>query len=210
MAAASVLGSLGARSAGPLTQEAAGPEWTGIGLMLCIVGCFLLANGILFRHPRTMVAQHFGRKGLDLRTIREYVFHRVQMALGFAFLLAGFGVQLYGHARPGPAPGSTALWVGAIVLAVIVLELAGWWWSVRSLRRYVGGWLRTNPPDFETDTSLAREVGDLFGVSSHGNDTVQSYVKRVRETIGLPRTRTVPPAGAGRREPEELTEVYED
>ena len=76
----------------------------GIGLVLAIVVCFLLANSLLFRHPRTLVADFFGARH-RLSTIREYIFHRVQVHLGFLFLLLGFGLQLFGHYRTPCAAG---------------------------------------------------------------------------------------------------------
>ena len=178
------------------------PDWGVLGLILCIVGCFLLANGILFRDTRGLLRERFGGERPSLRTIRDFVFHRVQMALGFAFLLMGFGLQLFGHSIPAPDPGSRgsqALWIGLVVLLVIVLEFAGWWWSLISFRRHLREWFRSYPPDFESDTRMAREVGDLFGIASHAEDTVQSFVERLRKAVGLP-----PPLRptARRREPE--------
>lgn len=166
------------------------PDWFGVGQVLAIVGGFLLANSILFRHPRALVEEHFGGRTSRLGSIREYIFHRVQVHLGFLFLLLGFGLQLYGHYRP-PAEATTVrafptLWVGAVLLAVVALELAGWWVSQWLFRRYVREYFLVHPPDLETDMRLARELGELYGIQSAGDDTVQSYLTRIRQTIGLP------------------------
>ena len=166
----------------------------GIGLVLAIVGCFLLANSLLFRHPRTLVADFFGARH-RLSTIREYIFHRVQVHLGFLFLLLGFGLQLFGHYRAPSAAGGgefPVLWVGVVALAVVALELLGWWLSHALFRRYVRKHFRETPPDLERDVELARELGQLFGIRSEGDDSVQSYLLRVRRRIGLP---TTPPSG---------------
>ena len=40
----------------------ANPDWSAIGLVLAIVGSFLLANSILFRHPRQLVSERLGIK----------------------------------------------------------------------------------------------------------------------------------------------------
>ena len=167
------------------------PDWVGIGLVLAIVGSFLLANSILFRHPRELVQERFGRPNPRLRTIREYIFHRVQVNLGFGFLLAGFVLQLYGRYRP-PEGGASELslaWIGAVVALAVALLLGGWWWSLSAFRRYVVDFLATESSDFETDLELAREIGELFGVTPHSEDTVQSYLGRLRARIGrdLPR-----------------------
>lgn len=167
-----------------------GTDWVAVGLVLAIVGGFLLANSILFRHPRAMVEEYFtGPRGqIELRPVGQYVFHRVQVNLGFLLLLSGFGLQLFGHVRPLPAgvePSFPAAWIGWIAIGVILLEGIGWWWSRFLFRHHVRRFLRETPVDFETNTQLAREVGELFGLESSGEDTVQSYVARLRQRIGL-------------------------
>jgi len=71
------------------------------------------------------------------------------------------------------------------VLAVVVLELGGWWLSFRLFRGYLREYLLRNPPDLEADLPLARELGDLFGIPSQGDDSVPSYLLRIRHHIGL-------------------------
>lgn len=183
LATASTSGSTGAASFGP-------PDWTSLGLVLAIVGSLLIANGILFRNPKTLVAERLGRAPQQLRRIREFVFHRVQMALGFLFLVAGFAAQLYGRATPpSESAASPALWTGIVVVLAVVLEIGGWWWSLQSLRRHVRAHLREFPPDFETDTNLAREIGELIGLESTADETVQSYAARLRTSLGLAQPR---------------------
>lgn len=175
------------------------PDWTSLGLVLALVGCFLLANGILLRSPRALVAERLGRAPQHLRHLREFVFHRVQMGLGFGFLVCGFAAQLYGHLQPAPAPAerdasSPVMWIGLVVVLAVVLELAGWWWSVHSLRGHVRAVLRENPPDFETDPNLAREIGELFGIDSGADETVQSYAQRLRAGLKIATTQRGPRA----------------
>jgi hypothetical protein len=193
--------------AAPLA-EAAGLDWESLGLVLSVLGCFLLANGVLLRDPRSLLAQRLARATPPLRTLRELVFQRVQTGLGLLFLSGGFVVQLLGRAAPereGPdLPGSIALWVGLIVLVGLALELFGWWWSLFSFRRQVGRFLRADPPDLASDMILARELGELFGVHSHETDTVQSYLERVHSSIGLAAPRSVP-----RRRPADAEAEFE-
>ena len=174
----------------PLLFEASPADWFGEGLVLSIVGGFLLANAILFRHPRNLVEDHFGGGSARLSSIREYIFHRLQVHLGFLFLLVGFGLQLYGHYRPPQLPaaelGFPTVWVGAILVAVVVLEIVGWWLSHWLFRRYVREHFLAHPPDLDTDMALARELGELFGIQSAGDDSVQTYLARIRTELGLP------------------------
>jgi hypothetical protein len=182
----------------------AAPDWGVLGLILCIVGCFLLGNGILFRDTRGLLHERFERTPPTLRTIRDFVFHRVQSTLGFGFLLAGFALQLFGRRHPpaADAAGSLALWVGLVVVVVVGLEFAAWWWSLVALRRELRAWFRQHPPDFENDPHTAREVGELFGIASHGDDTLPSFAKRLRDAVGL----VQPARGPGRQPPAEPLE----
>lgn len=165
----------------------ANPDWSAIGLVLAIVGSFLLANSILFRHPRQLVSERLGIKREGLRTIREYIFHRVQVNLGFGFLLAGFGLQLYGHAFPLPVEAERnfpIVWIGLVVVLAVILLSVSWWWSLFAFRQYMRDHFRTHPVDFEANLKLAREVGELFGLASLEDDTVQAYLVRLRREIG--------------------------
>lgn len=182
------------------------PDWGILGLALSIVGCFLVATAILTRSPRDLIEQRFGRRRPALRSIREPIAGRVQLLLGFAFLMAGFGLQLFQRLQvppavaadmavagsaEGAASGATsgrvpAFWIGLIVVCAAGLSMVGWWWSNVLVRRHLRTYFREHPQDFETDMPLAREVGELFGVVPHADDTVQTYVARLRRKANLP------------------------
>jgi hypothetical protein len=135
------------------------------------------------------------------------------MVLGFGFLIGGFALQLFERSRAADAVpeaqahsgGSTALWIGGLLALVVLLEVVGWWWSMLSIRRTLRRWLVEHPTELDTDPHLAREVGELFGIASHANDTVQSYVARLRRALDLPLAAAPRP----RREPELVAEDRE-
>lgn len=164
------------------------PDGRVLGLCLSVLGLFLVANALLLRSSKSLLEESFGRRRIRLRTIRELLFHRAQMSLGFAFLLVGTLVQLWGQLRPPladePAASST-LWIGLVVALGVASEFGAWFWSQAAFRKHLRDWFRENPPDFETDMALAREVGELFGVESSGVDTVQAYVAKLRKAIGI-------------------------
>ena len=170
------------------------PDWTVLGLVSAIVGAFLIANATLFEHPRRLVERYFGRQTGRLQSVREYVYNRVQTTLGFTFLLAGFGLQLVGRYQP-PAPGDEPLsmaWVGLIVIVAVGLLFSGWWWSLWAFRRYLREFNSVNPLDLEGNPTMTREVGELFGIDSVADDTVDAYSARVREGAKLPRPGEMP------------------
>ncbi len=166
----------------------ANPDWTSLGIVTAMLGAFLIASATLLEHPRRLVARYFGRKSGRLQSVREYVYNRLQVVLGFAFLLIGFGMQLVGHFRglpPGAEPLNMA-WGGLIVLGVVAMLLGGWWWSLWAFRRYVREYFTEHKVSFESEGALAREVGELFGVEPSVNDTVATYAARLREAANLP------------------------
>lgn len=170
------------------------PDWTVLGLVSAIVGAFLIANATLFEHPRRLVERYFGRQTGRLQSVREYVYNRVQTTLGFTFLLAGFGLQLVGRYQP-PVPGEDPLsmaWVGLIVIVAVGLLFSGWWWSLWAFRRYVREFFTLNPRDLESEPTTARELGELFGIDSVADDTVDAYVARVRKRAKLTRPGEMP------------------
>ena len=172
----------------------AAPDWIAIGLVFSVVGAFLLGNAILLRNPRALVEEHFRRRREGptrrLGAIREHVFQRAQIAVGFTYLVGGFALQLLGRYRPAlprdGVPEVPAAWVGVIVASTIAFLAAAWLWARHAFRRHVRAHLRSAPPDFEGDLPLAREVGELFGVGSEKDDTVQSYLERLHAAIGIP------------------------
>lgn len=176
-------------SAPAAALEDAAVDWGAVGLVLLLGGTFLLGNALLFRHPRDLVAERFGARGAPLVAIREHIFQRLQVGIGFLYLLAGFGLELLARLRPPPAVPATSFpvfWVAAIALATVVLLAAGWLWTTRAFRRYVRERLASSAAELESDPALTKEVGELFGVEPAPEDSVASYADRVRRATGLP------------------------
>lgn len=174
------------------------PDWAVVGIVLAIAGTFLLANAILFRDPREMLRDAFGLDRQRLGSIRTYIFHRVQVTLGFLLMLSGFGLELFGRASQQVTEQREfpILWVGATVAGVALAQLFGWWVSRRLFQRYVRQLLLEGHVDLEADSKLTREVGELFDVEMLHEDTVQSYAARVRSRVRLPHA-----GGASRPDP---------
>lgn len=184
----------GSGPAGPPAFETA-TDFQALGLACAILGCFLVANAILFRHPRRLVHDFFGTHKPRLHSIREYIFNRSQTHLGFFYLMAGFGLMLYGRLRPpGPneVPSLEMVWVGVLVLTTAALEGLSWWWSRRQFRAYVRAELMGQSHDFGGDMKTAVEVGELFDVEQRPEDTVQTYIGRLRQAVGVPPTGKLP------------------
>ena len=77
-------------------------------------------------------------------------------------------------------------WVGLIVISAVLLLFVAWWWSLQAFRRYVREYFQEQPAGLDRHGPLVREVGELFGVESREDDTVETYAARVREKARLP------------------------
>lgn len=183
----------------PLDESAT--DWGAVGLVLLLAGTFLLGHALFPRSPRELVAERFGAPGAPLVAIREHIFHRLQVGIGFAYLLGGLGLELLGHLRPSSGPPSfPVFWIALVALGTVALLAIGWLWTSRAFRRYVRERLAESPSLLEADPALVKEVGELFDVESTPEDSVASYAERVRRATGLaPLLRTGPRETTARR-----------
>ncbi len=117
--------------------------------------------------------------------LREALFLRAQLVVGFTWLALGFACQLVGRFHPSRDPAFPVAWTGAIVVATGVLLALAWAWSLRAARELVREELRQRGIDLCDEPALARELGELFGVESRSEDTVETYTARLASAIGL-------------------------
>ncbi len=91
----------------------------------------------------------------------------------------------YQPVEPGPARNFPSLWAGALLLLTLLLLVLGWFYASHSFRVTLRSHFRAHPPDLENDRELTRELGELFEIPAHPEDTVESYAARVRQVLRL-------------------------
>ena len=169
---------------GFVTMES--PELAVIGLTCNVVGVFFLANSIRFREPRKALEDVLGVGGLSLLKIRDTALNTMQVILGFLFLTTGFLLQIV--AQWDMELTTLAFCVGIIAVAGAVYAV-GAYSSRRAFRRLLREFFQSQQWSFQDDMELTKEIGEVMGVP-HGKDmTVEAYVHRVRQALGV----TVPP-----------------
>jgi hypothetical protein len=170
-----------------MSTASALPDWTSLGLFLVIVGGFLLASALVLRPPREWVEQALGLARPRLAALREQVFHRVQMAVGFLYILGGFALQLYGRmsmSEAGPRE-FPAVWAGAMLVGTLVLLGLGWWYSTQTFRHALVEVLEAREVDLVSQSELAREIGLLIGVRPQPGESTEIFAQRVQRALGL-------------------------
>lgn len=184
------------RQDAPLIQ-AADPNLAVLGfLAVFFAGAFFLSS-VGRDRPRQRVGAVLGAKSTSLAPLRAALQSKARsqaaaffLMMGSATLIAAFFFRLeVGRSFVYWAAGAMTLF-SLLFLGLLEGYVAG------AMRRYLAAHLRQHPFDFEDHLALTREIGELFRVRSHGEDTLESYVAKVRAALGVP----VPPErGSGRR-----------
>ncbi len=173
-------------SAGAEVGATSATDWHSVGLVLAGLGAFLIGIAVLARGHRGLVSELLGARARGLVRLREMLFQRALLVVGFAWLAAGFALELLGHLHPVTSPSFPVAWAGAILVATLALLGLAWAWALRAARSAVREHLLQAPRDLAADMGLARELGELFGVESRPEDTVETFVERLERSIGLP------------------------
>lgn len=170
---------------GALASDVPDTDWGSVGLVLALVGAFLIGCAVLARGHKPLVEALFGDRRPRPAGLREAIFQRALLVVGFTWLAAGFALELFGRLRPAQATSFPVAWSAGIALATGALLGLAWVWASREARRSVREHLRAQPRDLRQEMALAKELGELYGVESRAEDTVGTYLERLHAAIGI-------------------------
>ena len=161
-------------------------ELSVIGLTCCLVGVFFLANSIIFRKLKNVIATFFGVKMRGLHTIKDYTLNNLQVALGFVFLAVGFLLQMYAQMM-GAIPAPSFLWVvcGSIVVFAVVVYVAGKSYSRHRFKKYLRRFFQAHPEAFNRDVAITKEIGEFLGLRHTQEMTVEEYMQKVKDALRM-------------------------
>ena len=167
----------------------AASELAVIGLTCNLVGVFFLANSIIFRRPRKVIEEFFGVGVGALATIRDYALNKIQVIIGFLFLNAGFLLQAFAHLDLLADRWTTVMISLAIVFSAVAVYLIGAVYSRRSFKRYLREFFQSHAWSFTDNMAVTKEIGVFLGIRHTQDMTVEDYVRKVRQALGV----TTPP-----------------
>lgn len=172
------------------------PNLVVLGLVSQLLAGALFLSAVARSQPRQMLAEIFGTSAPDLSALRSAVLSRMQnmagalcFGLGILLLLCGF-LKSGGRADWRLQIGGAALLIAGLAVFLVVSQRFADQW----LRHFLREQLRRHPIVFEEHLALTRQIGDLFGVSSQAEDTLESYCARLRQALGI----SEPPPRAAR------------
>lgn len=170
-----------------------------VGLTMNIVGVVAFANSILFRRPRQVIEEFFGESRPSLRTIKDHVLRKSHTYFGLGFLLGGFVLQIASHLPVVAREDAPSHVLPYALLGVVVVgglaEFAAQRYSKRSFRRHLRRFFKAFPNyPLERNPEVAKDVGEVFGVASTPDESVEGYVRRLRAKIGIAAAEAARPA----------------
>lgn len=162
------------------------PDLVVLGVLAQLFAGLFLASAAGKGRPRHLLMEALGGTPRNLDFLRDALYARVRGQAGAVFLLAGAGLLLTGFLIPGP--GDWRLQTAGIVAEAVVAAafiVTSNTHVERTLRRLVRQYLQQEAFAFEDHLSLTREIGELFGVPSATDDTLESYVAKVKAAVGV-------------------------
>lgn len=163
------------------------PNLVVLGLVAQLLAGALFTSAVARSQPRQLLQELLGSGAPDLSALRGAILSRIQNQAGSLCFCLGVLLLLFAFLLPS----STADWrlevFGALVLAagLAVFLIVSQRLANRLLRRYLREQLRRKPIVFEDHVALTREIGQLFGVESRAEDTLESYCARLRAALGI-------------------------
>ncbi|GEM_PF-1070877 len=188
----------GARPARNLKLMDDSPELLVIGLTCNLVGLFLLANSIVFRSPRKLIAEFFNVDKGSMRPLRDYVLNKIQVVIGFLFLTSGFLLQALWAWPKIERPTPVLLICGGLLALAACVYFVGNLYSRRAFKRHLRDFFQTFPFPFERNLEITKQIGKAFGIEEGAEDSVEVYVGKVKRALGLPPAPTPSQEGSAR------------
>ncbi|MCA9319392.1 MAG: hypothetical protein KDB53_01590 [Planctomycetes bacterium] len=175
-----------------------------LGLALATVGLFFICCATLHKKPRHILEEAFGIYRGGLRDLKSSVFKRNQVVLGFLCVVLAIVVNIFGESHPDNAgfmasidtPRQIAILLVGMTALCGILNYLSRLWSKAAFKRLVHEVVTEYQWPFEENMVLTREIGKLLGVPQRDDDTVESYVSRIRHHLKIPLP--LPPTSEGR------------
>ncbi len=165
------------------------PDLLVLGVVAHLVAGLLYGLSVGKGRPRRLLMELLGGTPRDLDYLRDAIQAKARGQAGAAYFSLGSLLLLLGFldafGSPGADPRVQALGAaGLVLLAAAVLA-----WSdrgvARRMRRYLRDYLQQHPYPLEENVNLAREIGELFSVPHSPDETLESYVRKVRQAVGM-------------------------
>ncbi len=170
-----------------------------IGWLAILVGAFFLAKSVARRREKGQMRELLGLPTDKVKRFRNFLMQRLERVVGFLFILAGVGLQLYvvvrqaqkfeGGNNPREALGEISTYLAIGVVCMLAITAAMHWVCSYSARRtfleIMGYYIVRMGYRIGDDPQLMVQVGEMLGVERSENDTVETYAARIEQSLKL-------------------------
>jgi hypothetical protein len=169
-----------------------------VSLTLAMVGLFFICCAILQKKPKHILEEAFGVASGCLRDLRASVFKKNQLVLGYFCIVIAIIVNIFSASIAAargildelqPATLATAFILLTALLCAVLNYLSRLFskWHFKQIVREV---VAENHLPFESNVPLAIEIGHLLGLERETDDSVTSYLQKLRRFLDLPSLET--------------------
>ena len=163
-----------------------------IGLTCNVVGVFFLANSIRFREPRKALEETLGVGFKSLDKAQDTALNTMQVVIGFLFLTTGFLLQIVAQ---WSGELLTLISCAGIILFASAVYAIGAYSSRRAFRKLLREFFQHQANwSFTENMALTKEIGEILGVPHTTDMTVEDYVHKVRQALGVSASANKPTA----------------
>lgn len=160
-----------------------------VGLTCNVVGVFFLANSIRFREPRKAVEEALGVGARTLERVRDTALNNMQVMIGFLFLTAGFLLGIMAKWDAVTGQFETLVLCAAIIGFAVGVYAAGAYNSRRKFKKLLREIFQNQASwSFSGNMAVTKEIGEIMGVPQDADATVEAYVQKVRQALGVQAT----------------------
>ncbi|MAG55574.1 MAG: hypothetical protein CMJ83_04710 [Planctomycetes bacterium] len=167
-----------------------------LSLTMAMVGLFFICCAILQRKPKHILEDAFGVSNQALRDLKSAVFKKNQLVLGYSGIMLAIILNIFSHSMARDdgtrvldrldAMTLAAALVGLVAVLCGILNWLSRLFSKWHFKKIVKVVVTERHLPFESNVSLAVEIGQLLGVSLEPGDSVEAYVTKLREFLELP------------------------
>ena len=167
-----------------------------LSLAMTMVGLFFICCAVQQKKPKHILEDEFGVANPALRDLKATVFKKHQLVLGYACIMLAIILNIFSYSiarddgtylldRLNPATLAAAL-VALVAVLCGVLNWLSRLFSKGHFRSIVRAVITERDLPFESNVSLAVEIGQLLGLELEPGDSVETYIRKLRLFLELP------------------------
>jgi hypothetical protein len=170
-----------------------------VGWLAILMGAFFLAKSVARRREKGHMRELLGLPTDKVKRFRNFLMQRFERVAGFLFMLFGIGLHLYvvvresqkeaGGNDPREALGEITTYLAIASVCMLAITAVIHWFCSWSARRHfleiMGYYVVRLGYKIGDDAQLMMQVGEMLGLARTEDDTVESYARRIEQSLRL-------------------------